>query len=69
MSRKKQLTEEQLRALKAAEDAQAEIDRRDGEWLKAWLIWATTNNNTTGKPAPVYDLAEYRKKKQARQTW
>ena len=61
MSRRKKITPEGIAALEAAEAAQAEADKRDGEFLRAWLKWATTNNNTTGKPAPVIDLAEYRK--------
>ena len=48
-------------AIKAAEEEEA---KREGDFLKAWLKWATTNNNTTGKPAEVIDLAAYRKKKQ-----
>ncbi len=66
MSRRKKLTPEEIAALEAAEAAQAEASKRDGDFLKAWLEWATTNNTTTGKPAPVIDLASYRKNKKTR---
>jgi hypothetical protein len=66
MSRRKKTTPEETAALKAAEAAQAEADKEAGAFLRKWLIWATTNNNTTGKPAPIIDFAEYRKNKKIR---
>ncbi len=62
MSRRKKPTEDDKKKLADAEAARAAREKREAEFLAAWVRWAAT-----GETAEIVDLATYREKRRQMQ--